>query len=169
MSPRARTIVIAAACLHLAAPARSELLSRARAGAELVSVSKACRVELRDAPLRATLLRDGKPVAEASGVREIFWLDDLLVYSVGPALGKPGIYAWRCAGGAPRLIVKPTRVTSAHPDGADLFQLLEIQGQTLRYAHAPDVDSSSLERDLGKRRKTLSLRPYVDQPAREKP
>ena len=66
------------------------------------------------------------------------------------------------------MIVKPTRTTGAYPEGADFFRLLEIQGQTLRYAHAPDAGSASLERDLAKRRKTLSLRPYVEKPAREK-
>jgi hypothetical protein len=160
-------MLLGLACLLVAAAARPEMLSRPKAGAELVSVSKLCRAELRGEPLKAALFRDDARAEEVTGVGEISWVGDTLIYSVRPR-GKSGIYAWRCSGGAPRMIVKPARITGAYPEGADFFRLLEIQGQTLRYAHAPDADSASLERELVKCRKTLSLRPYVEKPAREK-
>jgi hypothetical protein len=164
-----RALPVLLALAILPAQASAEMLFRAKPGAELVSLSKACRVELRDAPLKATLLRDGNRVAEVTGVGEVSWVGNLLVYSVSPIHGKSGIYAWRCSGGAPLMIVKPTRSTGAYPDGADFFKLIEIQGQTLRYAHARDAGLQTLEHDLEKRRKTLSLRPFIDKPAREKP
>lgn len=166
MNPRALAIGIALA--FAAAHAGAEMISRPKAGTERISVSKACRVELRGEPLKATLFRDADRVAEVNGVGEVSWVGDTLIFSVSPVHGKSGIYAWRCSGGAPRMIVKPTRITTAHPDGADVFKLIEIQGQTLRYAHAPNVDSPTLQRDLEKRRKTFALRPYIEKPAPEK-
>jgi hypothetical protein len=164
----ARVLAIGIALAFAAPGVGAEMISRSKAGTERISGSKACRVELRGEPLKATLFRDADRVAEVSGVGEVSWVGDTLIYSVSPEHGKSGIYAWRCSGGAPRMIVKPAKITSAYPDGADVFKLIEIQGQTLRYAHAPNVDSPTLERDLEKRRKTFALRPFIEKPAPEK-
>ena len=122
------------------------------AGAELPSPSRACLVKvLQDVGtgrLRARLYAHARLVLDIADTREMAWVDEVLLFAVSPAFGKPGIYAWQCPEPLVRRVVRPTRVSRDHPAGTDYYRLLRIDGRTLYFAHAPDVDSRTLEQDL---------------------
>lgn len=132
-------------------------------GAELYSPSRACYAKVLEEPpgrtLRARLYRRGELAGEVSGTREMAWVDEALVFAAGPDSGRPGIYVWDCAHATLRRVVRPLRSDLAHPGGTDLYRLLEVDGDVLYYAHAPDGDSPTLERDLERGIETLRLAP----------
>jgi hypothetical protein len=131
------------------------------AGAELYAPSRACFVKvLEDAAthgLRARLYARDRLVHEVTGAREMAWVDDVLVYAVSPVGGDPGVYVWDCRRSTVRQVLRPSRVSSAHPRGTDVYKLERIDGDTLYYAHAPNVESPSLKQDLEQGIETLRL------------
>jgi len=133
------------------------------AGAELPSASRHCYVKVLEGARpdlrRARLYGPGRLAVEVPGAREMAWVGETLVFSVSPASGRPGIYAWDCGAATVVRILGPERVNVAHPGGTDLYRLVEIDGDILYYAHAPDVDSPTLERDLQRGIEALRLRP----------
>lgn len=133
-------------------------------GAELFSPSRQCYVKVLEDPadrtLRARLYARERLVGDVRGAREMAWVGEALVFAVSPAFARPGIYVWDCPKPTVRRVVKPSRNSLAHPGGTDFYQLVEIDGDILYYAHAPDVDSPSLERDLERGIETLRLRPF---------
>lgn len=130
-------------------------------GAELYAPSRACFVKvLEDARthvLRARLYARDRLVREVPGAREMAWVGEVLVYAVSPVGGDPGVYAWDCPRATVRQVLRPSRVSSAHPRGTDVYKLERIDGDTLYYAHAPNIESPSLARDLEQGIETLRL------------
>ena len=145
------------------APAGSVAIATPAPGAELRSPSGACYAKvLEESPartLRARLYRRGELAPDVTGVREMAWIDDALIFAAAPASGRPGIYAWDCATAVLRRVVNPLRSDLAHPAGSDVYRLLEVDGDVLYYAHAPDVDSPTVEEDLARGIETLRLAP----------
>ena len=131
------------------------------AGSELYSPSRRCYAKVledaRGRMLRARLYARDRLAVEVAGTREMVWAGETLVLSVSPASGRPGIYAWECGRPSARRVVRPSRASLAHPGGSDVYQLVEIDGDILYYAHAPDVDSPSLDADLERGIETLRL------------
>jgi hypothetical protein len=131
------------------------------AGSELFAPSRRCYAKVledaRGGMLRARLYARERLVVEMRGAREMAWAGETLVFALSPASGRPGIYAWECGRSSVRRVVRPTRASLAHPGGSDLYQLVEIDGDVLYYAHAPDVDSPSLDADLERGIETLRL------------
>ena len=84
-------------------------------------------VQLGDA-LRLILDRKrGKAVEDATGIA---WMTDyVLVYSVSPIYGKPGIYKYDYQTGISDYVVEPKSIDSAYPDGADFFELQSIDSR----------------------------------------
>ena len=157
-----------AACLAAAAlapwPAAASISVRLPApGAELYSASRACLAKVLEDPpgrsLRARLYARGRLVRDVRDAREMAWIGEALVFAVGPVRGDPGIYVWECPRAVVHRVVTPSRSSEAHPRGTDVYQLEKIDGDMLYYAHAPDVDSPSLERDLERGREVLRLGP----------
>ena len=131
------------------------------AGSELYSPSRRCYAKVledaRGRVLRARLYARERLAVEVAGTREMAWAGETLVFAASPASGRPGIYVWECGHPSTRRVVRPARASLAHPGGSDVFQLVEIDGDILYYAHAPDVDSPSLEADLERGIETLRL------------
>jgi hypothetical protein len=107
--------------------------------------------------LRARLYARDRLVREVPGAREMAWVGEVLVYAVSPVGGDPGVYAWDCPRVTIRQVLRPSRVSSAHPRGTDVYRLKRIDGETLYYAHAPNVESPSLAQDLERDVETLLL------------
>jgi hypothetical protein len=157
---RAASIAIGLAAAAAVA-ARGEPVTVPAAGAELYAPSRACFVKvLEDAgthALRARLYAHDRLVREVPGAREMAWVDEVLVYAVSPVGGDPGVYVWECPRATVRQVLRPSRVSSAHPHGTDVYRLERIDGDTLYYAHAPNIESPSLPRDLEQGVETLRL------------
>ena len=130
-------------------------------GAELYAPSRACFVKVLEEAgthvLRARLYARDRLVRDVSGAREMAWVDDVLVYAVSPVGGDPGVYVWECPRTTVRQVLRPSRVSSAHPRGTDVYKLERIDGDTLYYAHAPNVESPTLAQDLENGVETLRL------------
>ena len=160
-------IAIAAGLALCSLAVRADAVAPSAPGSELYSPSRMCVAKvLEDAlsgGLRTRFYSNGFLVRDVSGVRELAWADEVLVFTVAPQAGDPGVYAWDCAGGTLRRVVKPERSSREHPGGSDVFRLVQIEEDVLYYAHAPDVDSPSLERDLTRDIKTLRLKPPATQ------
>jgi hypothetical protein len=152
--PRALVLGIALAAIGAALPAlaREDGVGVPPPGAELPSPSRECLVKvLQDAGnghLRARLYARARLVLDIADTREMAWVDEVLLFSVSPDYGKPGIYAWQCPERRVRRVVEPTRTSHDHPDGTDYYRILRIDGETLYYAHAADAQSRTLEQDL---------------------
>lgn len=156
-----------AACLAIglvaaaSAGARGVPVPVPAAGAELYAPSRACFVKIledsRTHVLRARLYARDRLVLEVPGAREMAWVDEVLVYAVSPVGGDPGVYVWECPRATVRQVLRPSRVSSAHPRGTDVYRLERIDGDTLYYAHAPNVESPSLAQDLEQGIETLRL------------
>ncbi|HXZ50036.1 MAG TPA: hypothetical protein VEG27_13515 [Usitatibacter sp.] len=167
---RAAGIALALGAAPVAA-AHGERITLPAPGAELYAPSRACLAKVLEDPvararsslgavLRARLYANGYLVRDVGGVREMAWVGEVLVFAVSPLGGDPGVYAWECPGNTVRRVVKPSRSSRAHPLGTDFFQLVGIDGDVLYYAHAADVDSPTLERDLERGVEMLRLRPF---------
>jgi hypothetical protein len=83
-----------------------------------------------------------KNVDTIHDVTGIAWATpNMLVYSVSPIYGKPGIYIYDCIGQASRQIVAPKNMNNAYPDGADYFELYGMDGSKILFYYTNDVDS----------------------------
>ncbi len=85
--------------------------------------------------------RRGKPVEDVSGIA---WASkDLLVFTVSPIYGKPGLFIRSCSTGHTRTIIGPKTFYEGSPDGADYFQLQSLSltaPRKIRFYYAPDVE-----------------------------
>ncbi len=89
----------------------------------------------------AQVVRDVTGVAWAT--------ENVLVYTVSPIYGQPGVYLFDCVSRQTTRIVAPSFFTKAYPNGSDYF---ELQGfapdsrDTVYFYYAPDVDSIDFNR-----------------------
>ena len=93
-------------------------------------------------------------VADITGIT---WASkNMLVFSVSPIYGKPGIFAYSCEKNQIKPMVKPSNFNKAYPDGSDYFELYKADpaDHLIYYYYAPDVD----ETDFNKFREDKNLR-----------
>lgn len=78
-------------------------------------------------------------------VTAIQWLDgEILIYSVSPIYGDPGIFVFDCIAGRTTQLVAPKNFDKAYPNGTDFFELSGISSDTdhkIIFFYAPEVDS----------------------------
>jgi hypothetical protein len=70
-----------------------------------------------------------------------FTATGVLLYSVNPIYGVPGIYLFNCASRKVRRLVSPKHLDNAYPRGADYFELVGVSGTKVLFYYAPDIDS----------------------------
>ncbi len=92
-----------------------------------------------------------QPAFVADDVTAFSWATpELLVYSVSPVYGRPGIYGVICSSLQVHQLVRPTKVSKAYPDGSDFFELMAVTNTgpvpVVCFYHVADVDSAELER-----------------------
>lgn len=91
-----------------------------------------------------------KPIRDITGVA---WVaKTLLIFSVGPIYGKPGIYTLDCNSSQATRIVAPKTFSKAYPDGSDYFELegfSETDSNVVRFYYTSDVDSVDARRLRG--------------------
>lgn len=91
------------------------------------------------------LERGGVPhVHIADDVTGIAWLSNsVLVYTVSPVYGVPGVYVVDCGGptAKPVRLVAPMTYNPAYPKGADFFELKSVVGRRITYYYGRDVDA----------------------------
>lgn len=82
--------------------------------------------------------------AEVSDVTGIAWVSsEMLVYTVSPIYGKPGLFLLDCNSMQSKRVIGPRSIGAAYPDGADYFELTGISGSSGKmvfYYYGPDVD-----------------------------
>lgn len=86
--------------------------------------------------------------AIAKDVTGIAWLsDNLLVYSVSPIYGSPGIFVLDCQSASVKTLVAPENINPVYPQGADYFELSKVllDRRKVLYYYAPDVDQVDFE------------------------
>src|SRR3990172_2261085 len=109
-----------------------------------------CQANLEVAELGGYLILDimripkGRHIEPVEDVSGIAWASkDMLIHTVSPIYGKPGLFTRSCSTGQTRRIVAPKTVSKAYPDGADYFRLhsvsLKAPGK-IRFYYAPAVD-----------------------------
>jgi hypothetical protein len=87
---------------------------------------------------------DRKQTTIVNDVTGIAWMSDsLLVYSVSPVGGKPGIYRYDYRTHKSEFVLKPTSFDSAYPDGADFFELhsIDMKQKQVFFYYGSHVDS----------------------------
>ncbi len=67
--------------------------------------------------------------------------DSLLVYTVSPVYGDPGVYLYDCISKSTNRIVNPRTLNKAYPNGSDYFELYGWRENRILFYYAPDVDS----------------------------
>jgi len=81
---------------------------------------------------------------EVSDVTGIAWVGSgMLIYTVSPVYGKPGLFILDCNSMQTKRIIGPRSISAAYPDGADYFELTGISGssnKTVFFYYSPDVD-----------------------------
>lgn len=81
-------------------------------------------------------------IHEVKDVTGMSWAtDNLLIYSVSPIYGNPGIYVFDCATKETSRIVAPRTIDDAYPNGADYFELFRLFSGKVFFYYAPDVDT----------------------------
>lgn len=91
-----------------------------------------------------TLIVDAPRVQGIRDITGIAWAtQNLLVFTVSPIYGKPGVYLYHCTSKETKRIVSPKTIDKAYPDGADYFELqgIEERGGTVRFYYGQHVDS----------------------------
>lgn len=131
-SPQVRTL-----------PAPQRVVSRPGAYS---SGDGSCRVKLvtnsRGGALNLILPAEKKVIA--GDVSAMAWIsNEVLVYTVIPVYGKPGLYALNCKSALVRRILGPKTFNKAYPGGADYFELEHVSdnGRLLYFYYAPDVET----------------------------
>jgi len=75
--------------------------------------------------------------------------DDILLFTVSPIYGEPGVFLFNCVTKQISRIIAPKTVNKGYPSGADYF---ELQGfskndeQKFYFFYAPDVDAVDFSR-----------------------
>jgi hypothetical protein len=72
--------------------------------------------------------------------------DNLLVYTVSPIYGKPGVYIYDCLSGNVKRIVSPKTKNNGYPYGADYYELQGWRDNRVLFYYTPDVDSTDFEK-----------------------
>lgn len=88
------------------------------------------------------------------------WIsNDLLVFSVAPIYGKPGICKFSCTDGTMIKLVAAKTISKAYPDGADFFELqrLDAKNSIIYYYYHPDIGATSLNQDKWTRNDLYSI------------
>jgi hypothetical protein len=86
---------------------------------------------------------DGYQIA-IDDITGIAWVNDNnLVYTVSPIYGKPGVFIYDCIRKKTKQLVNPKTINAAYPNGADYFELQDVNKQgKIFYYYAADVDSA---------------------------
>lgn len=103
-----------------------------------------CRVKLESSTMGgySVLSADHLGMNEIDDVTGVAWASPvLLVYTVSPIYGKPGVYLYDCIGHKSKRIVDPKNINTFYPDGADYFELYRVDGSIIFFYYAADVDS----------------------------
>lgn len=141
-------VVGCAASTWARSAARAARLPVIDTAGEYTSPGGACHVTLEVAGMGGFLvLTSGEGRSEGMKVKDvtgIAWVNaHLLVYTVSPIYGVPGVYIYDCGSKKTKRIVAPKTLNKAYPDGADFFQLEGIvSGRRARayFYYAADVD-----------------------------
>ena len=81
------------------------------------------------------------PLMEVADITGVIWdSPNKLIYSVSPIYGFPGIFIFDCSDKQSRTIVKAINTDQAYPEGADYFELLQLEDNKLLYYYAKDID-----------------------------
>lgn len=86
--------------------------------------------------------RDKRVVDDVTGVAYIS--NNRLVYTAGPIYGTPGVFIYDCVSKNIRRIVGPKKVDKAYPQGADYFELYDVENKIYFY-YSPDVDQINFD------------------------
>jgi len=90
-------------------------------------------------------LRLGFQGARARLVNDVtgvgYLTSNLVIYTVSPIYGRPGVYSYDCRSHRSKRIVSPRTKNEAYPDGADFFELKSLGKRVIYFYFAPDVDS----------------------------
>lgn len=79
---------------------------------------------------------------ETKDVTGIAWLTDcVLVYTVSPIYGNPGVYIIDCTTKETRRIIAPKNIKPTYPNGSDYFELYGVSADKIYFYYTPDVDS----------------------------
>lgn len=68
---------------------------------------------------------------------------EVLIYTISPIYGKPGIYRFDPKSLEVICLVAPTTKNDRWPDGTDSFAILGLRGSRLRYRHISDASGST--------------------------
>lgn len=79
---------------------------------------------------------------ETEDVTGIAWMtESILVYSVSPIYGNPGLYIFNCTTKETKRIVAPKNINAGYPNGADYFELYRLSADKVYFYYTADVDS----------------------------
>lgn len=102
-----------------------------------------CRMTLKNSSMGgySVLSVNHLGTKEIDDVTGLDWVSPtLLVYTVSPIYGKPGVYVYDCVEHKSKRIVAPKNISTVYADGADYFELYQVDGSTIFFYYAPDVD-----------------------------
>ena len=90
-----------------------------------------------------SVMQTGARIAEGiKDVTGISWVTEtLLIYTVSPIYGNPGVYVLNCTTRETKRIVTPKNLNAAYPEGTDYFELYRVSADKAYFYYAPDVDS----------------------------
>jgi len=79
---------------------------------------------------------------EIKDVTGISWVtESLLIYSVSPIYGNPGVYIFNCITKETKRIVATKNINATYPKGADYFELYRLDRDKIYFYYTSDVDS----------------------------
>ncbi|NOS81043.1 MAG: hypothetical protein HOP32_05610 [Nitrospira sp.] len=92
-------------------------------------------------PLKGAKTRN---VEDVTGVA--YLPSDALIFTVSPMYGRPGIYRYDCLAKQVKQLVRPRTINKGYPDGADYFELQDVQGDTVYVYYSSDINATDFER-----------------------
>jgi hypothetical protein len=88
--------------------------------------------------------KDKKEICDITGM---LWIaNDILVYTVSPIYGKPGLFLYDCASHQIKQILRPKTKANAYRDGADFFELYGFSRDKIYFYYAPNVEAIDFSR-----------------------
>ena len=85
---------------------------------------------------------DSLVAQEIKDVTGIAWVtESLLIYTVSPIYGNPGVYIFNCTSKEIKRIVAPRNINAMYPNGADYFELKRLSADKVYFYYTPDVDT----------------------------